>query len=187
VVGGIYSTNHQNSRWGGLLSRGAPDSPVRQPCHPTVRVLTVLTVGALTAWGNGQSGATPDRHYSLSGAPSGAALTLRELSTHCSRCRRLLESTVALLSCFSASTPDSPVVHLTVWWSTPTVTCNVNSAWIVRIESEQRQKAHRTAHRFRAALPKPEGEEFKVDQPWAPDTVRCARPGFSSVSFAPFF
>jgi hypothetical protein len=66
---------------------GAPDSPVRQPCHPTVRVLTVLTVGALTAWGNGQSGATPDRHYSLSGAPSGAALTLRELSTHCSRCR----------------------------------------------------------------------------------------------------
>jgi hypothetical protein len=29
VVGGIYSPNHQNSRWGGLLSMGAPDSPVR--------------------------------------------------------------------------------------------------------------------------------------------------------------
>jgi hypothetical protein len=63
---------------------GAPDSPVRQPRHPTVRVLTVWTVGALTSWGTGQSGAALDRHYSLSGAPSGAALTLRELSAHCS-------------------------------------------------------------------------------------------------------
>jgi hypothetical protein len=34
---------------------GAPDSPVRQPRHPTVRVLTVSTVGALSAWGTGQS------------------------------------------------------------------------------------------------------------------------------------
>jgi hypothetical protein len=82
---------------------GAPDSPVRQPCHPTVRVLTVSTVGALTASGTGQSG-----------APSSAALTLHELSTHCSRCRRPLESTVALLSRYSAGTPDSPVTHRTV-------------------------------------------------------------------------
>jgi hypothetical protein len=28
-LGGIYSTNHQNGRWGTLLSKGAPDSPVR--------------------------------------------------------------------------------------------------------------------------------------------------------------
>jgi hypothetical protein len=63
---------------------GALDSPVRQPRHPTVRVLTVSTIGALTAWGTGQSGVAPDRHCSLSGAPSGAALTLRELSAHCS-------------------------------------------------------------------------------------------------------
>jgi hypothetical protein len=56
---------------------------VRQPRHPTVRVLTVSTVGALTAWGTGQSGAAPDMYRSLSGAPSGAALTLRELSAHC--------------------------------------------------------------------------------------------------------
>jgi hypothetical protein len=27
--GGIYSPNHQNGRWGRLLSMGAPDSPVR--------------------------------------------------------------------------------------------------------------------------------------------------------------
>jgi hypothetical protein len=55
---------------------------VRQPCHPTVRVLTVLTIGALTSWGTGQSGAASDKHRSLSGAPSGAALTLRKLSAH---------------------------------------------------------------------------------------------------------
>jgi hypothetical protein len=28
-LGGIYSPNHQNGRWEGLLSMGAPDSPVR--------------------------------------------------------------------------------------------------------------------------------------------------------------
>jgi hypothetical protein len=54
-LGGIYSPNHQTNRWGGCLSMGAPDSPVRQPRHPTVRVLTVSTVGALTFWGTGQS------------------------------------------------------------------------------------------------------------------------------------
>jgi hypothetical protein len=67
---------------------GAPDSPVRQPRHPTVRVLTVLTVGALTSWGIGQA-------LSMSGTPSGAALTLRKLSTHCSR----LQATVGVDRC----------------------------------------------------------------------------------------
>jgi hypothetical protein len=37
------------------------------------------------------------------------------------------------------------------------------------------------------ALQKPEAEQFRVDLPGAPDTVRCARPGQSSVGFAPFF
>jgi hypothetical protein len=156
--GGIYSPNHQNSRWGGLLSMGAPDSPVRQARHPIVRVLTVSTVGALTVWATGRSGAAPDSHCLLSGAPSGAALTLRELSAHCSRCRRPLESTVALGSRCPAGTPDSPV-------------------------------------NYSGARPqKPEGEEFEVDPPWrtghcpvAHRTVWCARPGFTSVSFAPFF
>jgi hypothetical protein len=36
--GGIYRSNQQSGRWEGLLSMGAPDSPVRQPHHPTVRV-----------------------------------------------------------------------------------------------------------------------------------------------------
>jgi hypothetical protein len=86
---------------------GSPDSPVRQPRHPTVRVLTT--------WGTGQSGAASDSHCSLSGVPSGAALTLCELSAHCSRCRRPLETTVALDSRCSAGTPDSPVTHQIVW------------------------------------------------------------------------
>jgi hypothetical protein len=72
---GIYSPNHQFNRWGRLLSMGASDSPMRQPRHPTVRVLAVSTVGALSSCGTGQSGAAPDWHCSLSGAPSAAALT----------------------------------------------------------------------------------------------------------------
>jgi hypothetical protein len=48
---------------------------VRQPRHPTVRVQAVLTVGALTSCGTGQSGAAPDRYCALSGAPLAAALT----------------------------------------------------------------------------------------------------------------
>jgi hypothetical protein len=44
-LGGIYSPQPPNNRWGRLLSMGAPDSPVRQPRHPTIRVLELLTVG----------------------------------------------------------------------------------------------------------------------------------------------
>jgi hypothetical protein len=38
-----------------------------------------------------------------------------------------------------------------------------------------------------ATLLKPEGGKFRVYGPGAPDTVWCTRPGFSSISFAPFF
>jgi hypothetical protein len=117
VVWGVFIAPTTNSTVGEAVCRWAYRTvrcatghcPVRQPRHPTVRVLTVSTVGALTSWGTGQSGVAPDMHCSLSGAPSGAALTLRELSTHCSRCRRPLELTVALDSRCSAGTPESPV------------------------------------------------------------------------------
>jgi hypothetical protein len=86
--------------------------PVHQPRHPTVRVLAVLTVGALTSWGTGQSGAASDKHCSLSGAPSGvcsdSARTVRALFT--------LQPTVALASRCSAGTLDSPMAHRTVRW-----------------------------------------------------------------------
>jgi hypothetical protein len=91
---------------------GAPDSPVRQPRHPTIRVLTVSTVGALSSWGTGQSGAAPDRHCSLSNAPSGAALTLRAQRVHCSML--LLQTTVGTVAVAPLGTPDSPVLHRTV-------------------------------------------------------------------------
>jgi hypothetical protein len=35
---GIYSPQPPHSRWGGCMSMGAPNSPVRQPYHPTVRL-----------------------------------------------------------------------------------------------------------------------------------------------------
>jgi hypothetical protein len=148
---GIYSPNHQFNHWGMLLSMGTPDSPVRQPRHPTVRVLTQSTIGALTSGGTGQSGATPDRHCSLSGAPLTAALHCCPLFAHCSPEDQLLQSTVAQKSRCSAGAPDSPVNY------------------------------------SGAASKKPKAEEFRVVWPGAPDTVRCARPGNTSISFAPFF
>jgi hypothetical protein len=87
---------------------------VCQPCHPTVRVLTVSTVGALSSCGTGQSGAAPDRHCSLSSASSGgcsdSTRTVRALCV----VRRQLELTVVLASRCSAGAPDSPVAHRTV-------------------------------------------------------------------------
>jgi hypothetical protein len=69
--------NHQNSRWGWhrTVRCAIGRCLVRQPRHPTVRVRTQTTVGALSSSGTGQSGATPDRYFSLSGAPLAAALT----------------------------------------------------------------------------------------------------------------
>jgi hypothetical protein len=90
---------------------GAPDCPVRQPRHPIVRVLTVSTVGALTSWGTGQSGAASGRHCSLAGAPLTPALTsartVHALFT-------LLQTAVALLAVAPLCPPDSPVPHRAV-------------------------------------------------------------------------
>jgi hypothetical protein len=86
---------------------------VNQPRHPTVRLLTISTVGALSSCGTGQSGAAPDRHCSLSGAPSGGCSNSAQTVHALCVVRRPLESTVALASRCSAgapdSTPDSPV------------------------------------------------------------------------------
>jgi hypothetical protein len=53
-LGAFIALNHQNNRWGWLLSMGAPDSPVRQPRHPTVRVQAVSTIGDLSSSGTEQ-------------------------------------------------------------------------------------------------------------------------------------
>jgi hypothetical protein len=153
-------------RWAHRIVRCATGHcPVHQPRHPTVRVLTVSTVGALTAWATGQSGVAPDSHCSLSDAPSSAALT----STRTVRALFTLQATVGVDRCAwesllrwhtgqSGDLTDSPV--------------NYSGAW----------------------PQKPEGEEFEVDPPWCTRhcpvvhlTLWCARPGFTSVCFTPFF
>jgi hypothetical protein len=107
VVGGIYSPNYQSGRWGRLLSKGTPDSPVRQSRHPTVgvRPLELLTTGAI-----GQSGGAPNRSCSLSGVPSGACSDSTRAVAHCS----LLQSTVGVVAVTPLGTPDSLVLHRTV-------------------------------------------------------------------------
>jgi hypothetical protein len=83
---GIYSPNHQNMVVGRLLSHGAPDSSVRHRtlsgAPATSAGRWVLTVGALTGGASGLSGGAPDRSCRLSGAPSGAALTLERTVAH---------------------------------------------------------------------------------------------------------
>jgi hypothetical protein len=147
VVGGIYSPNHQSGRWGRLLSKGAPDCPVR---HRTLSGAPATspnrwgsTVGASDNWATRQSGAAPDSHCSLSGAPSSAcsdsARAVRKLFMHCS----LLQTTFGADSRCSAwhtgqsgATPDSPVNYSGV------------------------------------APRKPEASKLELIHPGAPDTVR---------------
>jgi hypothetical protein len=88
---------------------GAPDSPVRQPRHPTVRVLTVSTVGALTSCRTGQSGAAPDRCCSLSGAPLTSALTSARTVHSFADDRCVVSRCSAWRTGQSGGTPDSPV------------------------------------------------------------------------------
>jgi hypothetical protein len=92
VVGGIYSPQPPNKPLGRPLGMGASNSLVRHRTGPVgypVRrhVTQPLEFGSsrplapLSSCGTGQSGATPDRSCSLSGAP----LTLHSNSVaHCS-------------------------------------------------------------------------------------------------------
>jgi hypothetical protein len=150
VVGGIYSPNHQSGRWRRLLSYGAPDSPVRQPRHPTVRVrpLELWHVGPPNSPVVHQTGSV---HCPVRLLPP--ALTLRA-QLHCSLftvdfCRRpLAHLAVASLAhrtvrCYTSS----PVLHRTVRWI---------------IAERQSQK--------------PEGDKFGVDLLGAPDTEQSGAP-----------
>jgi hypothetical protein len=106
----------------------------------------IPTVGASVFWATEQSGDAPDRHCSLSGAPSSPALTLAHCSAFNAFCRRPL----ARSSRCSAGTPDSPVRHRTLSGVPPDSPMNYSGA----------------ASRI------PEGEQFGVGVPGAPDTVR---------------
>jgi hypothetical protein len=97
--------------WRTGLSGVPPDSPVRQPRHPAVRVrpLELLTSGPPDSPVVHQTGPVDCLVRFL--AP---ALTSARVGAHCSAfnvlCRRLL----ARSSRCSAGTPDSPVLHQTV-------------------------------------------------------------------------
>jgi hypothetical protein len=110
---GIYSPNHQSGRWGWLLSYGVPNSLVR---HRTLSGAPATspnywgsTVGALASGATGQSGGALDRSCSLSGAPSGAALTSTRARAHCLLSLFICRRPLARSSRYSAGTPDSPV------------------------------------------------------------------------------
>jgi hypothetical protein len=112
-LGGIYSPNHQNASWGGCLSIGAPDSPVRQPRHPTVRVRplefwqlrppdSLVVHRTVTIH-------CPVRLLALLWLYACCPCTVH---VHCS----LLQTTVGVVAVAPHGTPDSPVLHRTVRW-----------------------------------------------------------------------
>jgi hypothetical protein len=110
-LGGIYSPQPPTSRWGWLLSTGAPDSPVRRHITQPLGFGSSRPLEALSSCGTRQSGATPDRSCSLSDVPLTSTLTS---AAHCSAVRASLQSTIALDSRCSAGAPDSLVAHQTV-------------------------------------------------------------------------
>jgi hypothetical protein len=110
-LGVFIALNHQTTvgagccRWAHRTVRCA--SHVTQP----LGFGSFCPLEALSSSGTGQSGAAPDRHFSLSGASLTSVLTS---AAHCSAVR----GTVAIDCCagsrYSAGAPDSPVAHRTV-------------------------------------------------------------------------
>jgi hypothetical protein len=155
---------------------GAPDSPVRHrtlsgaPATSTGR--WVPTVGALTCGPAWLSGGAPDRPCRLSGVPPTRALLL------CARrCAfNALQSTVA------REVAVAPLSHRTLSGDSPDSPANFSGAdsrsWRVQSRSPL---GHRTlsggspdspVNYSEAPLRIPEGEEFSLESPGAPDTVR---------------
>jgi hypothetical protein len=93
---------------GGLLSHGAPDSPVRHRTLSGAPATSACrwgsTVGALTGGASRLSGGAPDRSCRLSSAPPARALTLARTVAHLMR----LQSTVA------REVAVAPLAHRTV-------------------------------------------------------------------------
>jgi hypothetical protein len=83
--GGIYSHQPSCSRWGRLLAMGAPDSPVRRHVTQPLGLGAGRPLESLSSCGTGQSGAAPDKHYSLSGAPLTLPRTVVCVRCFCSR------------------------------------------------------------------------------------------------------
>jgi hypothetical protein len=136
----------------------------------------VLTIRVLTCGPAWLSGGAPDRPYRLSGVPPTRALLL------CARRRAFNapQSTVA------REVAVAPLSHRSVWCA-PDSPVNFSGAdsrsWRVQSRSPL---GHQTlsggapdspVNYSGAPLRIPEGEEFSLESPGAPDTVRCDRLG----------
>jgi hypothetical protein len=124
---GIYSLNHQSGRWGGCLSMGAPDSPVRQLRHPTVRV-RLLELCQMGPPDSPVVHRTATIHCLV--RLLAPALTLRALFVHCSAFTGFRWSRPLRCSRCFAGTPDSPVNYSGVAFpGTRRWRVRVNSPW----------------------------------------------------------
>jgi hypothetical protein len=142
------------SRWWRLLSHGAPDSPVRQPRHPTVRVwpLELLFSGSPDSPVVHRIGPVdcPVRRLAR-------ALTSASDVAHCSAFNVFCRRPLARSSRCSAGAPDSPVLNRTVRW--------IIAERLLELPKVASSELSSLVHR----------------------TVRCARPGHTSVVFCSFY
>jgi hypothetical protein len=91
-LGGIYSPQPPNNRWdwaavdGRTGQSGAPPDTVWCDSHVTqpLGFESFWPLEALSSRGTGQSGAAPDRHYAVSGAPLMGGSALSRTVAHCS-------------------------------------------------------------------------------------------------------
>jgi hypothetical protein len=131
--GVFVALNHQEAVGEGCWRWAHRTGPVHCPvrCHITqpLGFGAKSIVGALSPCGTRQSGATPDRSCSLSGAPLALRLWF---CAHCSSllfCQRLLQSTVARISRCSVGAPGSPVNYSGVRLRKP------ESGWLDSVRS----------------------------------------------------
>jgi hypothetical protein len=166
VVADIYSPNHQTSHlvkaavaWRTGQS-SAPLDTVRCACHITKPLDS-------NRWSFCLLG-----HRTVRWCTGQALFIVRcaiclcsDSGAHCSAFNAFCRRSLARSSGCSAVTPDSPLRHRTVSGATPDSPVNYSGA----------------ASRI------PEGEQFGVGVPGAPDIVRCARPGHTSADFSSLF
>jgi hypothetical protein len=120
--GGVFIAPTTNSTIGEAVCRWAHRTvrcatkhyPVRQPRHPTIRVLTVSTVGALTSWGTGQSGVAPDNPVSHRTGPVHYPVRLLALLWLCANCLRTVHVASDRWSRPLRSLAVAPLAHRTV-------------------------------------------------------------------------
>jgi hypothetical protein len=98
------------SRWGRLMSMGAPDSPLRRHVTQPLGFWSSWPLEALSSCSTGQV------MFTIRCASDFCSDFCRALFAYCSVVRVPLQSTVALDSHCSAGAPDSSVAHRTVRW-----------------------------------------------------------------------